>query len=172
MATRIYNNIHSVLQKGVELHELMCASSIFGIGLGKKKLKILCTSIPNIMSAPELNISDIEKIEGFSTKSARKIIDNMDEFKKFCKGISKHININKKVPQSQLLANKKYVFSGFRDKNLEEFIISNGGSVMTSVSSKISCLIVAGDEPSTKITKANELGIQIIQKKDFLEMYV
>lgn len=64
--------------------------------------------------------------------------------------------------------NQIIVFTGFRDKKLEELVTSNGGVVNTSVSKKTT-LVVAKDpnESSGKITKAHELGVKVISLEDF-----
>ena len=62
----------------------------------------------------------------------------------------------------------KIVLSGFRDKKLEESIISRGGKVVTSVSKQTSILVVASlsTELSGKASKALELGVTILELKD------
>ena len=54
-------------------------------------------------------------------------------------------------------------------KEAEELIIKNGGKASGSVSKKTS-LVLAGEAAGSKLTKANDLGIRVINEEEFLEM--
>ncbi|MBQ6417031.1 MAG: NAD-dependent DNA ligase LigA, partial [Butyrivibrio sp.] len=54
-------------------------------------------------------------------------------------------------------------------KEAEELIVKNGGRASGSVSKKTS-LVLAGEAAGSKLTKANELGIKVIDEAQFLEM--
>ena len=66
----------------------------------------------------------------------------------------------------------KIVFTGFRDKELQNKIEDLGGTVSTSVSSKTSILVHADNEKtSTKIEKAVLLQIKILSKSEFIKKF-
>ncbi len=54
-------------------------------------------------------------------------------------------------------------------KEAEDLIVKNGGKATGSVSKKTS-LVLAGEAAGSKLTKANDLGIRIINEAEFLEM--
>ncbi len=54
-------------------------------------------------------------------------------------------------------------------KEAEELIVKNGGKASGSVSKKTS-LVLAGEAAGSKLTKANDLGIKVINEEEFLEM--
>ena len=54
-------------------------------------------------------------------------------------------------------------------KEAEELIVKNGGKASGSVSKKTS-LVLAGEAAGSKLTKANELGIKVIDEEQFLKM--
>ena len=59
-------------------------------------------------------------------------------------------------------------FSGVRDNELEEKIVSEGGKIASGVSKNTTTLIVKDKTAiSSKITKAKTLGIEVINIEDF-----
>ena len=68
----------------------------------------------------------------------------------------------------------KVVFSGFRDKKLEDEVVARGGKVTTSVSRNTSVLVVPSKagKPSGKIKKALELGVTVLEKLEFIDIYI
>ena len=59
--------------------------------------------------------------------------------------------------------------SGMGRKEAEEAILQRGGKAAGSVSRKTS-LVVAGENAGSKLTRARELGVQVIDEAAFLEM--
>ena len=165
MSEKIWTSIHTSLQN-VEIPVLMSASGVFGFGLGVKRATLFCNSLDPF---GDVFFDDVMNIEGFSTKTAERIIKALPDFKNFVDSIRDYIKlVDTKTKESDDLAGKKYVFSGFRDKELEDRITKNGGTVATSISSKTTALIVSTlGETSSKITKAKSLGIKIIEREKF-----
>ena len=50
-------------------------------------------------------------------------------------------------------------------KEIEKMVTDNGGTMLSSVSSKLNYLIV-GENAGSKLEKAKKLGIEIIEEKD------
>lgn len=181
LAERTYENIHSGLQN-VEVYKVLGASSIFGIGIGERKLKLLFDEYPLILSdykkvSKNTLYSMINGIEGYSDITTEKIVENLDWAKKFIDAISLFSTFkdNKKSggDVSNELEGKKFVFSKIRDEDLEKQIKKKGGQVTTSVSSKTYALILGNKEQSSnKINKAKQLGILVYEKDEFIEKYI
>ena len=76
------------------------------------------------------------------------------------------------IPKGNKFAGMVVVFTGVRNSEMESEITTNGGTVGSSISGKTN-LLVAKDptENSSKITKASELGIQIMGYTDFAKQY-
>ena len=93
-------------------------------------------------------------------KLIRRIIDSGLKFK-----------TNKKAISSNIL-DEIYVITGkLKTKSREELknlIIDNGGTVSNSVTKKTYALIV-GDNPGSKLDKANKLGVKVISEEKFYE---
>jgi NAD-dependent DNA ligase len=67
---------------------------------------------------------------------------------------------------------QKVVLTGFRDADITEFIESNGGTVTSSVSSKTTLVIyVPTPKKSSKLQKAEDLGITMMTREEFAAKY-
>lgn len=180
MAERTYNNIHEGLQN-VSIQLLLGASSCFGFGMGKRKVKKLFEDIPDLLELYNTKTSkDLEKmilnVEGFSDLSANKIIENIPNAIEFIESISPYITLSKKgidMIVSNNLEGQKIVMSGFRDSDLSNNIEKRNGSIMSSVSKNTTILIVKDNAKETsKIIQARTLGISIFSKEEFIEKYI
>lgn len=72
----------------------------------------------------------------------------------------------------RILAGKTFVFTGrisMPREEAKELVEQLGGTVASSVSKKTDYL-VAGEEPGTKLAKAKELGVQVIDEQTFREL--
>lgn len=178
------NNLLSSLAKikDVDCLTLMDASNMLGRGFSSKKIKIITDVYPVILKqdkksrekALSLKIEDLVKIQGIAEISAKLFLESLPNFHKFyddleikCSYVkddsidnnSKSINLN--------IKDKIFIFSGFRNKDLESYINSNGGQVKNSISKNSNYLIVKDkNDTNAKITKAIEFGINIIQIDD------
>ena len=174
LAERTYINIHEGL-KALSLPLALGAYGVFGFGMGVKKLTTLFESFPDLLESNTEDIIDqILLIEGFSDKSAKKIVDNLKDAKQFIIDIKKFATfkeISSVIHIESNLKDMKIVLSGFRDKKLEESIVARGGKVMTSVSKQTSILVVSA-EPSGKSIKALELGIPVLGLQEFISRFI
>jgi DNA ligase (NAD+) len=74
------------------------------------------------------------------------------------------------LPKGNKYAGAVIVFTGIRDMLLEQEIESQGGKIGSGVNGKTTLLIAKNiDDGSSKIQKANELGVQVISYDDFVE---
>ena len=67
---------------------------------------------------------------------------------------------------------KKFVFTGFRDRDLENDIEQRGGKVVGSISKNVD-IVIAQDKTATsgKLNKARKLGVKIMDKKEFSKKF-
>lgn len=164
------NNIKKALTN-IPLSLLMSASNKFGAGMGVKRLESIIKKYPNIMETKDNIFDMIRNIYGFEEKTAKIFSDNINNFKKFYKIIKNKVKLKKISKKYNKLNGLKFVFSGFRDKNLEKKIINNGGNIITTISSNTDYLIVKDiNGSSSKIIKAKDLGIKIITIDDVNNM--
>jgi DNA ligase (NAD+) len=178
LAERTFENIHSCLKKST-IEDAICASSCFGFGFGKKKIQKILQQIPDFYKQEEKSyprlLLDIMMIEGFSEKTAKQVISHIPEIQRFVSDIGSFIEKDVPLPKVSekktfsKVTGKTIVFSGFRDKDLEELIIEHGGFVGNSVTKTTTLVVTKNpDDSSSKLKKARENKIEIVQK-DFFE---
>lgn len=179
MAEKIASAIHTKFtNKGenIDVFLLMDASNILGRGIGSKKIKLICDSVPDIIKKQYIpNVVQLTNIKGVEEKTAKLFIDNLPNVFKFFEdnnlSLTRHNNeiISQISPTANFrISGKTFVFSGVRDKELEKLITDNGGIISTSVSSKTNIVLVKTTEgESSKITKAKSLGVAVMNIEDF-----
>ena len=170
-AERIVENIKNGLQN-VKATDLLGASSIFGRSIGRKKITALMNDIPDLLVCSKKGLKErILEVDSFSDITAKKILDNLDFAIEFIDNISNYVSFANDTRVSNVFVGKIYVFSGFRDKSLEQKIIDRGGKCTTSVSKKTSGVILASKGSGTsKENDAIKLGIPIYTKDEFSDM--
>ena len=162
--------------KEKDFAKVLFALGIRYVGSGvASKLSEHFIDIDNLMKATEEEIASIHEIgpsvsksviEYFSKEENKKLIDSLKE-----------AGLNFKLAEKKLSKNvfngKSFVLTGTlssmtRDEAKEK-IISFGGKVVSSVS-KNTDYVFAGDKAGSKLKKAEQLGVQIINEDEFKNM--
>jgi NAD-dependent DNA ligase len=173
---------------------IMNASNTIGRGFGSRKIELIITKIPSIIknryipsSAELLAIKGVEKITAdtfiknlpdyfafIDENGIKCLFENVEEDNvKKSNGNQTTNLINEVIPQDKKFEGMKFVFTGFRNDELEKYIKKNGGTVTTSVS-KLTTVVIRkddSDESSGKVKKAEEYGVKIENLEDFLSHY-
>jgi len=177
------NNVLNGLSKihSIDCLNLMDASNVFGRGYGERKLKMITDKFPCLLNFDKVNrekslkltVSDLITTDGIAEISAKLFIDNLPKFYEFYDDLNIKCNSPIEVVENKIIANnsningKGFLFTGFRSKEHEKMITDLGGLIKTSISKSLDYLIVANkDTDNTKVKKAQELGIKIIDIKD------
>ena len=172
-ASKIIESIKSKLATA-SLGDFAAATPYFN-SMAKKRMNVINAEIPDWLDLSNDELNDkIVSLSGFSEKTASVIVSGKDHFREFfnncktknikiCAG-SVHKSSSTKI-ESNLLSNKIFLFTGFRDKVLKEKILANGGEVKDTLTKKITHLIIPCEDFSNgKVTKAIEAGITIVSK--------
>lgn len=155
---------------------------IYALGIrnvGEETARDLAEKLKDIEGLKNVSLEDLQKIEDVGPVVAEFIFHwfrkkkNIDFLRKLIGSGVKIKNIDK-VYKSDKLKGLAIVFTGTLEKmtrsEVGEKVKERGGIVSESVS-KSTSFLVAGKEPgASKIKKAKELGIKIIDEKDFLEI--
>lgn len=151
---------------------------IFALGIrfvGEQTAKLLADhfgTIENFMSAEEADLVSVPEIGPKVAESILKSVKN-SEFKKEIKRLVAELEIQ--APKRNLsgsLSGLSFLVTGTlpvkRDQATHE-IEANGGKILSSVSSKLSYLVV-GDDPGSKVEKARTLGVKMIDYAELQKM--
>jgi NAD-dependent DNA ligase len=167
-ASKLYQNIHSVLDEKLDLAKIMAASMIFGFGFGRRRLTLLIEALPKILERGEITLAEVLAVDGFSEITAQQFIEYYDDFwlwldkHSFFQYRTKNKKENKKENKKGKYTDQYVVITGFRNADLEKQIKAEGGNVQSSVNSKTT-LVIAKDltKSSSKLKKAADFNIPI-----------
>lgn len=123
---------------------------------------------PNLLKSNKLN--KLNKLNKSNESNESNELNKSNESNELNKSNKSNNNNSQKYNLKKFI-NKKIVFSGFRDKEIENELENIGAEISNSVSSNTNILI-ANDpfKETNKIKKAKELKIELISKDDFYNM--
>lgn len=155
---------------------------IFALGIrfvGETTAKDLAKHFGTVEALEKASFDELMAVEGigpkvaesvtkaFENKTLHKEIENLQRF-----GVTYEPIEKKKIAGSQALAGKKFVITGTlpmgRD-DVKDLIEAHGGETSGSVSKKTDYLL-AGDEAGSKLQKAEELGVKILDWSEFQKL--
>ncbi|MBQ8107989.1 MAG: NAD-dependent DNA ligase LigA, partial [Ruminococcus sp.] len=153
---------------------------IFGLGIrniGQASAKLLCDKFGGLEEIVKASAEEIAGIDGFGDIMAQNVYnafheEHMLELIKRLDGSG----VNTKYQKVQIddrFAGKTFVLTGtlptLKRSEAKAIIEKYGGKASGSVSKKTD-YVVAGEDAGSKLTKAQELGINIISEQELLDM--
>ena len=183
MASKVYNGIRDKLESA-SIITLMSASNMFGRGFSEKKIELVLSLYPDVLTSKENNnvkIAKIAAMKGMAQKTAEAFVDRIEAFVDFMKecGLEKKILLSNFISESSTvdilnpLYDKSIVMTGFRDKDLEAILKKVGAKMGSSVSKNTLCVVVKdlNSEESSKVLEAKRLGIPVLTLSQFKSQY-
>ena len=180
LSEKICDSIQDRIEN-VSLPLLMDASNMFGHGMGENRLKLILDEFPDILtmkaSSPRKREMVVD-IDGFAEKTAKKFVKNIPAFKRFIRenGLEYKLEYTKEQESydtSHPLYEKNVLMTGFRDEDFKMNVRSYGGKIASGVSSNVDVLVVKSlDTTTSKMKKAQELGVDIMTKEQFISSYL
>jgi NAD-dependent DNA ligase len=168
LAQKLFDSIHSKIDKGVLLPVLMEASSMFPRGIGEIRLTAVDKSI-GLEKLSKLDADNAVKrlsaVPGFSSITARQVVKGLPLFYKWLSIVKIAVKKQEYVSKSGKLKGLNFSFTGYRSKDEEAIIDKNGGSVIPFGSKTNYLLVVENGKASSKIDSAKEKGIKVITWK-------
>lgn len=172
-AENLINAIEASKTRGLE-------KLLFALGIrqvGEVAAEEIALKMRTLDACFEASVEDFLAIEDIGEVTAKTIVEFFSEesTKELC-GCLKAVGVKTEAnaaPKAETLAGLTFVLTGTlptmsRDE-ASELIKRAGGKVSSSVSKKTS-YVVAGEEAGSKLTKAKELGVNIIDEAGLLAM--
>ena len=154
---------------------------IFGLGIrnvGAKVATLLCEKFPTIEELQKATYEEIISINDIGNIIAQSVVDyfkkqeNIDRINKL-KELGVNMKYKKKDTINGAFAHKIVVLTGnlhnYTRDEAKDIIESLGGTTSSSVSKKTD-IVLAGEKAGSKLQKAIELGIKIIDENEFIKL--
>ncbi len=153
---------------------------IFGLGIrgiGRRAAQLLCKKFGSVDSIMKAEVGEITEIDGFGGQLAENLTSAFaDEGLRALVARLKEYGVNMEyhgAASGSAFSGLTFVLTGtlptLKREQAKEMIEGLGGKCSGSVSKKTS-YVVAGEAAGSKLTKANELGIPVIDEEKLLEM--
>ena len=166
----------------------MKASNAFGAGFGARKLALVAAEFPDVgrLGAPPPSVAALAAVPGIGPKTAASFLEGHKAFQAFQRDLPAAAAACGAKPVSAVAgpssapaaaAHPQFkglviVFTGVRDAALEALIVSNGGRLGSSVSSKTTCVVAKDpDANASKVVKARSLGLPVYTLEAFRAKY-
>lgn len=162
--------------KSNDLYRLVYALGIRNIGL--KAAKIICENFETIEDIMNAGAEDFEKIDGFGSIMAKSLesyfsLDSTKQLISELKELGLQMTPSAPKKSGGIFEGKTFVLTGtlptMTRSEASKLIEQQGGKTSSLVSKKTS-FVLAGEEAGSKLTKAQNLGIPIITEEQLLEM--
>ena len=175
-ATNLINAIEK--SKSNDLYRLINGLGIKHIGV--KGAKIIANEFKDLDKIMSLDTNDLVDLEEFGQTMADSVVEFFREEKNISvieklkeAGVNTRIIANDNEETVKIFDKMKIVLTGtlptLKRNDAKEMIEKLGGKATSSVS-KSTTFVLAGEEAGSKLTKANELGVKVIDENKFLEI--
>jgi len=130
-------------------------------------------SLDKIMKASGEEINNIENIGPVVSRSISDFFKDKINLNLINKLIKNGVSIFHEKAKSLKLVGQTFVLTGtlstMSREDAKKKIVENGGNISSSVSAKTS-FVVVGEEPGSKYTDAQKLGVKTLSEQEFLKM--
>jgi DNA ligase (NAD+) len=169
-------NLLSAIEKS---KKTTLARFIYALGIrhvGEHVAELISNSLGDIKSIENATEEDISRIKGIGKEIAGSIVSYFeDESNKTLieRLLAAGIEFEKveRPEVSSAISGKSFIITGalnsMERSQARELIVKKGGRFVSSLSSKTDFLVV-GDSPGSKLEKARQLGVKIIDENEFL----
>ena len=154
---------------------------LFGLGIrhiGNKAAKVIARNfktMDNIINATKEQLCEINDVGEIMAESLVDFFKKQGNINEIIKLKTAGVNMTQfeEEGSSEILKDKVFVVTGTMETmtrdEIKNLIEKNGGKVTSSVSKKTN-FVVAGENPGSKLDKANVLGIAVIDENELVNM--
>ena len=157
---------------------------LFALGIrfvGETTAKLLAKHFKSIDALMAATPKQLVEVEGVGTVIAESVVRffhdevNLNIIERLRQhGLQMSLSVDQQQPASEKLAGKNIVISGVFEQHsrdeYKEMIERNGGKNVSSISSKTSFILAGANMGPSKMQKAQQLGIDMIDENAFLKM--
>ncbi|MGN0835069.1 MAG: NAD-dependent DNA ligase LigA [Candidatus Spyradosoma sp.] len=163
------------ISKNKELWRLINGLGIPGVG--ETTAKLLAKKFESLEALRDSSVDEIDDVEGISEFSASEILIflSREHNRKLCDALERAgLNTKNKISDSpQIFSGMIFVLTGtlptLKREEAKSLIEKYGGKVSGSVSEKTS-FVLAGSDAGSKLEKARDKNVKIIDEEAFLKM--
>lgn len=160
------------------------ARFLYGLGIrhvGEGVAQLLTAKFPDIDALKQADTAALMRINGIGPKVAKAVSDWFKDSSniRLIKRLMDHGITLESAPltESTTSANpvqgKRFLFTGsltgMSREEAKRMVEERGGLVANQISRQVDCLVV-GEKPGSKLNKAKEMGITVLNEEDFLKM--
>lgn len=156
---------------------------INGLGIkfvGVKGAKILASNFKNLDEIIDADVERLQQLEEFGSIMSESVVEFFAEEKNLLvinklkeAGVNTEAGEDKSEGIAKIFEGMKIVLTGtlptLKRNQAKEIIELRGGKAVASVS-KSTTFVLAGEAAGSKLTKANDLGIRVIDEEEFLKI--
>ena len=171
-------NIYNEFQKSK--FAASAANVLLALGIpmvGKVTTKLLLEHFKTIKNIENATLDELNSVDGIGEVCARCIYDYMQYNKQELEYVYKYLQTEYKsdiILKNTALEGKIILATGtlknFSREGIKQSVVENGGKYASSVSKKLSFLIVGDSPGKNKIDKAKELEIPMVSEEEYLNM--
>jgi len=178
MGEKSVNNLLQAIQESKKrpYNRVLFALGIRHIGIHTSRLLVSSfPSIDKLCNAQQEDIANVMGIGPIVAESVRNFFDDKENLQLIERLKRAGLNFSEDAidKKEKPFAGKTFVLTGtlknYTREQATELIIELGGNVSSSVSKKTSYVLV-GDEPGSKLNKAQKLNVKIINEQEFSKM--
>ncbi|HMP67534.1 MAG TPA: NAD-dependent DNA ligase LigA [Candidatus Paceibacterota bacterium] len=181
MAEKSVDNLLNSINSAREISLARFVASLSIDNVGEETAQLLANKFGKIEKIRDAEFAELDSISGigdvvaksifdwFRKKSNLNLLENLLESVKIIQALTK----SAKKGANPAVAGKTFVLTGTMNMSRDDAkqkIRENGGNVSGSVSTKTDYL-VAGDSAGSKLSKAQQLGVKILNEKEFLNLF-
>ena len=178
MGEKSAGNLINAIEKSKQndLHRLVYALGIPHIGA--KAAQLLCAGFPSMERVMSAAVEELAELTAFGGVMAEEIVDFFShsaarELVERLASLGVNMQAREREQAGSLLEGKTFVLTGtlptLSRKEASDIIQRNGGKVTGSVSKKTS-YVLAGEDPGSKLEKAESLGIPVLSEDELMAM--
>ncbi|HEY2116166.1 MAG TPA: NAD-dependent DNA ligase LigA [Candidatus Angelobacter sp.] len=152
---------------------------IYGLGIrfvGERTAKFLAEHFGSMEALMAASVEELQEVNEVGPRIATSIQEFFAEPRNrdLVKRLGKYLNFKgEKKQRGTALAGKTFVITGtlsnYSREAAKKLVEDAGGKVSGSVSKKTD-YVIAGDDPGSKLDKARELGVQVIDEKQMEQL--